>query len=61
MLANQPLIRLYTAAVFTGPPAVICARAASPGASSIERHSEIVNISPAANRRGDSGVLGGTV
>ncbi len=60
MLAYQPFNRLYWAAVFTGPPAIFYARAASPGGSSIDRHSGIVNISPAACRRGDSGVLGGT-
>ncbi len=69
-MAFSPLIRLYWAAVFTGPPAVFYAishaRAASPGASIVEFHSKIVNISSAAHarrgdRRGDRGVLGGTV
>ncbi len=61
MLAYQPFNRPNTAAVFTGPPAIFYARAASPGGSSIDRHSVIVSISLAASRRGDSGVLGGTV
>ncbi len=61
MLAYQPFNHPKTAAIFTGPPAIFYARAASPGGSSIDRHSEIVSISPPACRRGDSGVLGGTV
>ena len=61
MLAYQPFNRPNTAAVFTGPPAIFFARAAAPGGSSIDRHNEIVSISPAASRRGDSSILGGIV
>lgn len=60
-MAYQSFNRLHRATVFTGPPAVFYAQAKSPGGSSIERHSEIVSISLAAERRGDDGVLGGTV
>jgi hypothetical protein len=60
-LAYQSFNYLHTVVVFTRPLAIFHAQATSSGGSSIERHSEIVSISLAAERRGDDGVLGGTV
>ena len=55
-MAYQSFNHLHTAVVFTRPLAIFHAQATSSGGSSIERHSEIVSISLAAERRWEESV-----